>query len=155
MEVINKLPSNLKDYIEKRGEDLVDGYIRFLEVNEIEEISKILKNSPIWHNGIPFASTVFGDILSWEDGYIMLYKLTEEDYTVMLSGSDFFFANLEDSEYRNDFLDMELYNAAIKKYGKINHSQCYVLEPIPILGGAREEKYLNVGEFKSYIELLV
>lgn len=154
MGFIDKLPLNLKEYIINNGEDIVEGYIRFLTEEDMSKISGLLKECPIWHDGVPFATTVFGDILAWEDGYVMLYELTEEDYKVMLSGTDFFFDNLNDKEYQMDFLDLELYKSAIDKYGKIQHDQCYVLEPIPKLGGARTEKYLNVGELFSYISIL-
>ncbi len=150
MGLIDKLPLKLKEYIESNAESLVNGYIRFLGADDIEQVSTMLEPCSMWNHGIPFATTVFGD-----DGYIVLYKLTEEDYTVMLSGIDFFFANLNDAEYQRDFLDIELYEAAIKKLGTIQKNECYVLEPIPRLGGARTEKYLNIGELKSYIQLLV
>ncbi len=155
MGLIDKLPLKLKEYIESNAESLVNGYIRFLGADDIEQVSTMLEPCSMWNHGIPFATTVFGDVLSWDDGYIVLYKLTEEDYTVMLSGIDFFFANLNDAEYQRDFLDIELYEAAIKKLGTIQKNECYVLEPIPRLGGARTEKYLNIGELKSYIQLLV
>lgn len=155
MEMINKLPNNVKAYIEKNGSDLVDGYVRFLESSEIEEIAEILKKSSIWNDGIPFASTAFGDIIAWEEGYVILYKFTDENYTVMLSGTEFFFDNLADSSYRTDFFDMALYNAAIEKCGKIEKDECYVLEPIPKLGGAREIKYVNTGSLRNYLQFMI
>ena len=141
MRFIDKLPANLKEYIINNGVDLADGYIRFLNEDEIGKMVELLESCPIWHDGIPFATTVFGDVLAWDDGYIMLYKLSEEDYTVILSGTEFF--------------DIELYKAAINKCGRIDRDQCYVLTPIPRLGGARIEKYLNVGELFSYITILL
>lgn len=155
MRFIDKLPANLKEYIINNGVDLADGYIRFLNEDEIGKMVELLESCPIWHDGIPFATTVFGDVLAWDDGYIMLYKLSEEDYTVILSGTEFFFDNLKDEEYVKDFFDIELYKAAINKCGRIDRDQCYVLTPIPRLGGARIEKYLNVGELFSYITILL
>lgn len=155
MSIIDKLPSNLREYIKNDGSSLVDGYIRFVKEDEIAELLEIVEQSELWQGGIPFATTVFGDVLSWEDGYIMLYKFTEEDYTVMLSGTDFFFSNLKDQEYQKDFLDMDLYLAAIDKMGEIHDDECYVLEPIPRLGGAREIKYVNIGKMKEYLMMLI
>lgn len=155
MGLVDKLPLNLKEYILNNGESLVEGYIRFLSEEDICKLSDILKQCSVWNDGIPFATTVFGDVLSWEDGFVMLYKLTEEDYTVMLSGTDFFFENLKDFDYQTDFFDVDLYKVAIAKYGKIQRNQCYVLEPVPRLGGARVERYLQVGELFSYISVLI
>ena len=156
MKLIDKLPLILKEYIERNGGSLVNGYIRFLDEDAMEQMAEWLKPCAVWNHGVPFATTVFGDVLAWEEGYIMLYKLTEEDYTVMLSGAEFFFRNLDDPEYRKDFLDISLYDEAIRKLGKIKSDECYVLEPIPRLGGARTERYLScVGELKSYIQFLI
>lgn len=155
MGFIDKLPLNLKEYITNGGKSLVDGYIRFLSEEDICKLVDLLHLSSIWHEGVPFATTVFGDVISWEDGYVMLYKLSEEDYTVMLSGTDFFFQNLDNLEYQKDFFDIELYKVAKEKYGIIDQSKCYVFEPIPKLGGARSEKYLNVGDLFGYIAILI
>ncbi len=155
MSMFDKLPPSLRDYIKNDGSSVADGYIRFLAANEIEEVRRIVEKSEMWQGGIPFATTVFGDVLSWENGYIMLYKFTDEDYTVMLSGTDFFFANLKDEEYRKDFLDMDLYYASIEKMGEICADECYTLEPIPRIGGARDIKYVNIGKMKEYLMLLV
>lgn len=155
MGITDRLPSNLKEYIDNKGGELVDGYVRFLGEEDMRQMSETLKPCPIWNDGIPFATTAFGDILAWEDGYVMLYRLSEDDYTVMLSGTDFLFSNLKDSEYQKEFFDIELYKAAINKCGRITADECYVLEPIPRLGGARTEKYLNVGKLKSYIQMLL
>lgn len=155
MSSIDKLPTNLYEYLKNDGASVVDGYIRFLKKNEIDEIKKIVEQSEIWQGGTPFATTVFGDVLAWEDGYIILYKFTDEDYTVMLSGTEFFFDNLNEKEYQSDFLDMDLYYASIDKMGKIHDDECYILEPIPKIGGAREIQYVNVGKLKEYLVMLV
>lgn len=155
MGLMDKLPKNLSEYIKNDGTSVADGYIRFLKEEGIEEIRQIVETSEIWQGGIPFATTAFGDILAWEDGYVMLYKFTDEDYTVMLSGTDFFFPNLKDEEYQKDFLDMELFFASIDKMGEINDDECYTLEPIPRIGGARDIRYVNIGKLKEYLTLIV
>lgn len=104
MEILEKLPDNIKEHIKKGGKDILDGYIRFLDENSIEEIKAILEKSPMWEGGIPFATTVFADVFVWNREYILLYKFTEADYNVILSGSKFFFANVDDIEYQKDFL---------------------------------------------------
>ena len=153
--MITKLPDNIRTYIEKEGTSLVDGYLRFLKKEEIEMIDEILGKSQIWNKGIPFATTVFGDILSWEEGYVMLYKMSEADYTVISSGTKFFFENLKDTSYQADYFDLDLYNEAQKKLGKVQNTECYVIEPIPALGGAREINYLSIGDMKTYLYLLI
>lgn len=155
MKSIYDLPENLQEYMKNNTTDLADGYVRFLNEKDIDRIDNILDQSTIWNGGIPFATTVFGDVLAWESGYVILYKFTEDDYNVMLSGTDFFFSNLEDEEYRKDFFDMDLFYESMEKFGEIDHNECYVLEPIPKLGGLREIKYVNIGELEGYLNMLV
>ena len=153
--MIAKLPENIRKYIENDRTSLMDGYLRFLKKEEIALFYELLEKSEIWNGGIPFATTAFGDVLAWEDGYVMLYKMSEEDYTVMLSGTTFFFENLKDPSYQADYFELDLYDQAQKKLGKIQSNECYVIEPIPALGGAREINYLSIGDMKTYIYLLI
>lgn len=153
--MITKLPENIRNYIEKDGTALLDGYLRFLKKEEIRLFHEMLEKGSIWNAGIPFATTVFGDVLAWEDGYVMLYKMPEADYTVMLSGTTFLFENLKDASYQADYFNLDLYNEAQKKLGKVQSNECYVIEPIPALGGAREINYLSTGDMKTYLYLLI
>lgn len=155
MNILDQLPENIKAYIESQQGTLLDGYVRFLGEEEISEISDIVSSSPIWNGGICFATTAFGDVFAWEDGYVFLYKFTDSDYNVILSGTDFFFENIEDEDYQADFFDIGFYQEAVEKYGKIGESECFTLEPIPALGGARELKYVHVGDMKTYLSILM
>lgn len=153
--MLEKLPDNIKEYIKQSKRDLLDGYIRFLGEEEISAIDKIIQNSSIWEGGLPFATTAFGDVFVWDGGYILLYKFTEVDHNVILSGSTFFFENVDDSGYQKDFFDIELYILAVNKYGKIDHTECYTLEPIPALGGLRELSYVHIGDMKTYLKMVI
>lgn len=156
MQIKDKLPHNIIEAMSKSSnKEFADGYVRFLSEEEITEIESIVKKSYLWNDGIPFATTVFGDVISWEKGYVMLYKFTDENYNVLLSGTEFLFENFEDKEYQKDYFDMELYLKAIKKCGKIAKDKCYVLEPIPKLGGARDIEYVNIGSINEYIRFLI
>lgn len=155
MEILEKLPDNIKEHIKKGGKDILDGYIRFLDKNSIEEIKAILEKSPMWEGGIPFATTVFADVFVWNKEYILLYKFTEADYNVILSGSKFFFANVDDIEYQKDFFDVDLYVMAAGKIGRVASTECYTIEPIPALGGARELSFINTGDMKTYLDIVI
>lgn len=154
MSNFDQLPKNIKEYIRNKKEPLLDGYIRFLGEEEIAEITDIVNGSSVWNGGIPFAVTAFGDVFVWEGGYVFLYQFTDSDYNVILSGTDFFFENIEDEDYQADFFDLALYQKSVDKYGEINESECFILEPVPALGGTRELKYVHVGDMKTYLSLL-
>lgn len=155
MGFLDQLPENIKEYIENKKEPLLDGYIRFFGEEKITEITDIVSRSSIWNGGIAFAVTAFGDVFVWEGGYVFLYQFTDSDYNVILSGTDFFFENIEDEDYQADFFDLTLYQESVDKYGEIDESECFTLEPIPALGGERKLKYVHVGDMKTYLSLLV
>lgn len=155
MSAVEQLPDNIKDYRKKNKENLLDGYIRFLDEGGRSELLDIVKKSFLWEGGIPFATTAFGDVFVWNDGYIMLYKFTEADYQVILSGSGFFFENIKDTEYQKDFFDYDLYLAALARNGTIGEGECFTIEPIPALGGARELSYIHVGDMNAYLNLVI
>lgn len=154
MSILEKLPDNIKLYIEQEKENLLDGYIRFLKEDEISDILTIIEKSTMWQGGIPFATTGFADVFVWNDGYVVLYKFSEADYNVILSGTTYFFENINDSEYQKDFFDVDLYEKSVDKCGYIDEKKCYTLEPIPSLGGAREIDYVHVGDMKTYLDMV-
>lgn len=155
MNYLAKLPQNIKEYIEQDKEELLEGYIRFHNEEEIDSILSIINQSNMWNGGIPFATTAFGDVFVWQDGFIVLYKFTEADYNVILSGSTFFYENVNDLDYQKEFFDIALYREAVNRFGSINRKECFSLEPIPALGGAREIKYVQIAEMKAYLSLVI
>ena len=153
--MFNQLPDNIRMHIEQQKGDLLNGYIRFLNEDEIAGILAITETSTMWEGGIPFATTAFADVLVWSDGYVMLYKFSEADYNVILSGTTFFLENINDASYQEEYFDMALYLEAVEKCGYVAGLECYTLEPIPALGGAREIAYVHVGDMKTYLNMLV
>ncbi len=149
----NNLPEELKN--KNDGYSYAKGYIRFLGESESGEIEKIVSNSDLWQGGVPFAVTPFGDILVWYNNYVYLYDFALNDYSVILSGSKFFMSNIEDPDYQDDFFDMSLLDEAINKVGALNGGNCYTLEPMPSIGGAKEIKYIGIGDLKVYLTLLI
>lgn len=149
----NNIPEELKN--KDVGYVYANGYIRFFDENESNEIEEMISSSELWQGGIPFAVTAFGDVLVWYDNYIYLYDFTTNDYSVIMSGSKFFMSNIEDEDYQADYFDMELLKESIAKVGKLNDLDCYTLAPIPAIGGAREVKYVGTGDLKVYLSILI
>ena len=155
MKLLENLPENIKDYCMNQKEDLLDGYIRFLDEAGAEEVFEIVRISRIWKGGIPFATTAFGDVFVWCDGFIVLYRFAEADQDVILSGTAYFFVNVNDTEYQEDFFDIGLYQETVNLYGNINDTECFTLEPVPALGGARELQYIHIGDRNTYLQMLI
>ena len=93
---MNQLPKQINDYTNK---SLLNGYLRFLDDKTRKEYTKILETYYQWEGGIPFAITAFADVLVWNDNYVYKYNLIEDNVSVILSGFEYFFQNIEDDEY--------------------------------------------------------
>ncbi len=150
-----ELPDVIKQYIENDRRPVAKGYIRFLSAESSDKMRGILGGVEMWNGGVPFATTVFGEILSWEDGYVVLYDFSQQDYNVILSGINHFFSNIEDGEYQKDTFDIQIYEEAMENIGEVKENECYAVEPIPLLGGKRELRYLHITNLLEYLQMLV
>ena len=150
------LPPGIKEYITRDGKPLLNGYLRFFTDEVVSKnILSVLSPLSFWKGGIPFASTAFGDVMVWDrEGYIVIYKLIDSDFRIMLHGDRFFFDNLEDQEFQKDFLDLDLFTRARERYGPIDNTQCYIFEPIPALGGDKNVNHIAIGNMVEYIALI-
>ena len=67
--------SNIMKHIETGEKTILDGYIRFCNPHKEHKLVSIFRNPKITSTDVPFATTAFGDVFTWnEDGYIRLYK---------------------------------------------------------------------------------
>lgn len=149
---MNLLPEELNKYIDK---SVLNGYLRFLDETMRTEYTKLLENYYQWEGGIPFAITAFADILVWNDKYVYKYNLLDNDVSVILSGFDYFFQNIEDEDYQKDYFELDLYEMCREKIGDLNFDECYTFEPIPALGGSKTTETVSKGKSPEFVALLI
>lgn len=149
------LPKILTERIQKKDYVLLNGYLRLLDEPMQDKVLSLIEKYEDWQSGIPFAITAFGDVLVWDSNYVFMYKLVEDKVDVILSGFDFFFDNINDKEYQKDFFDLDLYNSAINRLGPLAKDECFTIQPLPKLGGKKEESYLAKGKFIEYLALIL
>ena len=149
---MSQLPKQLNEYSNK---SLMDGYLKLFDENQRKEYSKILETYYQWAGGIPFAITAFADILVWNDNYVYKYNLLDDEVSVILSGFDYFFQNLEDKEYQKDYFELDLYEKCKQKVGELCFDECFVFSPIPALGGAKDSDTVSKGKSLEYVALLI
>lgn len=149
---MNQLPKQINDYTNK---SLLNGYLRFLDDKTRKEYTKILETYYQWEGGIPFAITAFADVLVWNDNYVYKYNLIEDNVSVILSGFEYFFQNIEDDEYQNDYFELNLYKQCKEKVGDLDFNESYTFSPIPALGGTKNLDTVSKGKSLEYIILLI
>lgn len=153
---MNTLPNIISEKSDNGRAKLLNGYLRFIPEEQWELYVKVLKQSPLWDNGIPFAVTAFCDLLVWDkDGYILIYQMVDRIKHVVMHGADFFFANINEPQFQKDFFDLKLYNEALEMFGGLQNDQCYIFEPIPALGGSKELKNISIGNTLPYLSILI
>lgn len=149
-----ELPENIKKFINDGNLVLLKGYLTFLTEDQIKKVVEIVKNSSLWEGGIPFAYTAFGDVLVWNDEFIELYKFKDGVSNVIMSGSEFFFTNIKDTDYQKDFFEVDLYKEAVSKMDLLDKNEVFGFEPLLALGGTKKVDYLKKVKFPEYLELI-
>lgn len=153
---MQELPKKITAYLENSGKDLLDGYIRFLQPKDGDNLRSHLEEKHFWKSDIPFAVTAFGDVFAWNtDGFIQLYKLTDGISPIIMYGDDFFFENISDVDFQKDFFDLDLFKVAKERHGNISANQCYAFVPLPILGGAKDVNSIEIEDMTAYLSFLI
>jgi len=154
---MNPLPKEIQDHIQQGGQDILDGYVRFIPQRDIAAVREILEASALWKGFAPFAITAFADVFAWdaESESFWLYRLVDGTAHVVLSGPKYFFMTVKyDDELQDALFDLSLYREARKKLGVLQPDECYIFEPVPALGGSKDMKSLNKGLTLPYLGIL-
>ncbi|MCD8363746.1 MAG: DUF1851 domain-containing protein [Lachnospiraceae bacterium] len=151
------LPDKLKEYLD-RGNDkrLLNGYICLLDEEERVTYTGLLQ--PLVSsdgNMEAFAVSAFGDFFCWDGKYVYLVKLVDNSVNVILSGFDFFFQNIEDAEYQNDYFDLPLYDFARKIVGELAQGECYAFDLLPQLGGEKAVSNIRRERLTVYVPFVI
>ena len=69
---------SIENFIDER-KPVMNGYIRPISPEDTDKYRTVLSNCDIWQGEKPFAVTVFGDIIAYDDeGYVILLRLVDE-----------------------------------------------------------------------------
>ena len=145
--------SQINQFI-KNDNSLLNGYI--IPIKDYPTFSQIMKKCPRWNNEIPFAYSAFGDLFVVDnEGYIILYAMVDNDKSVICADSELFFQLINDIDYQKDYFNLEDYESAVKKCGKLEKDECYTYEPIPALGGDKNINNIQKGKIREYLSMIV
>ena len=127
-----------------------------LKVLDPREYQKLLEDT-YWLGcvAIPVFATAFGDLITWEKNQflgIVQYRYGDND--VISDGFEYFFEDLMDGEFDEEYLSMRTYNAAVKKYGSLAYDECFGYVPLLGLGGRKSVNNLRKVKIREHIALI-
>lgn len=148
------LPSALLDVWQEYGfGSLLGGYLKMINPDEYQALlhsSYVLSST-----AIPIFITAFADILTWEKGrYIRIIKYKDGVFDGIAAGFDFFWGDLADGAFDARFFEITSYEAAVKKYGKLQFDECFGYTPLLGLGGSKKVDNLRKVKIKEHIDLI-
>ena len=153
----DKLPTEIKELQKKYGEGVFfNGFFKLL--NSYDYLDLIDFSYFDAKKVVPFLMTAFGDIFVYEDDdYIIRLSYKDIDYQVVGKTMQWFWDDLLNPEYLNDYnldTDINLYREAIKKYGELKYEECFGFVPVLPLGGKQDVEHLDKVNAKVHIELI-
>ena len=103
---------------------------------------------------IPLFTTGMGDILVWEDNYLLSLNYRKSEVNVAAKNLKFFFSDVFDEYYLDKALDWSPYPDAIKRYGIPSFDECLGYVPLLGLGGTEDVDNLQRVKLKEHIYLI-
>ena len=151
------IPQELKNYLDAKNDlNLLDGYITLFDAEDRTKYSNLVnKLFPQSENHVVIGKTAFCDMLIWDGSHVLLFKPFDNEVAVILSGFGFFFDNIMDEEYQQDYFELDLYTQAISRYGKLDYEECFTFNPIRALGGEKSFESIEKGNTEVYLQFLL
>ena len=156
-DIIEKYRSRVSDEIiemwNEYGEgSFCNGYFRIVNPDDYAELlqESYFKGAAV----VPLFVTSFGDVIVYDEDYVTCIYFREHDFRVMNKGLKLFFRYLKVDGFKNDYLDIKLYEEAKEKFGALKSDESYCFVPILPLGGKKNVKNLEIGKTREHIELI-
>lgn len=151
------IPDELEEYMRTHQDrSLLGGYIRLLEKDRREALTGAARRVTAGYGDMEiFARTAFGDLFGWDGSFVYKVDLLSGKIDVLLSGFRFFFSVLEDSAFRKEHFDMELYTQLTEKLGKLDANEVFGFSPVPALGGRKTPESAFRTSDMEYISMLI
>ncbi|WP_217560324.1 T6SS immunity protein Tdi1 domain-containing protein [Paenibacillus sp. GbtcB18] len=129
-----------------------DGYLRVVNPDDFQEVLNDTYNRN--QRAIPLFTTAMGDILVWEDEYLLSLNYRKHEVNVVAKNFKFFFNDIFDDYYLNNALGWAPYPDAIKKYETPAFDECFGYVPLLGLGGTEKVENLKKVKLIEHIYLI-
>ena len=151
MNVNNSLPVDMTN--KGQYQNLLDGYIRFYNSDELTSI--LSQHQSLLVVGIPFAITVFGEILLWKDErYIVSLDIIKNRVQVIAPSYNCFIEFLQENTYIQQYFSIDLYKSTKQNLGTVNIDECYGTIPF-IVASNKDVNSWKVVKWKEYLEIIL
>ncbi len=149
----DNVPAQVVEVWEKFGFGSIhNGYLRVIKPNDFIQLLKDTYKR--YKLAIPLFTTAMGDILVWEDNYLLSLNYRKHEVNVVAKNFKFFFGDIFDDYYLCNALDWSPYPDAIKKYGTPAFDECFGYVPLLGLGGVEKVENLKKVKLIEHIYLI-
>lgn len=130
-----------------------NGFLKIINPNDYKEL---LENSYFRGDiSIPMFATGFGDLITWEKNqFIGIVQYRYGENHIVDAGFGFFFEDLADGDFDEEYFSISKYNEAVKKYGELEYDQCFGYVPLLGLGGKESVNNLKKVKIREHIFLI-
>lgn len=148
------LPSELINVWKQYGfGEIMDGYLKI--INPEDYIETLEMSYYASDKAIPVMVTGFGDLIVWESNkYLMMIKYKDSDIECLSSTMEWFWDDLSDEEYTNDYFELRQYKKAVTKLGELTFEECFGYTPLLGMGGSKKIANLDKVMVREHIEVI-
>lgn len=148
-----KIPGQIIDLWKRYGfGSMLNGYLRVINPEEYLDILKGSYNR--YEKAVPVFTTGMGDILVWENNYLLLLKYRKGTVDVAAGEFKFFLENMKDDYFLEKVLDWKLYKEAIHNSGSLEIDECFGYTPLLALGGSEKVENLQKVKLIEHVYLI-
>lgn len=136
----DKVPVELVEIWENQGlGTFLNGYLKVINP---EDYSGLVRDSYFRGDiAIPVFATAFGDMIVCEEGkYLRMVKYKDGVFITILENLPLFLRFVNDSDFADDYFELQLYKEAVEKYGMLDYDQCFGFAPLLEIVGKYEKK---------------
>jgi hypothetical protein len=145
----NKLPKKLIDLWRNNGfGTLVNGFIKVVNPDDYKNVADESYSNPLKNDFTVMFVTGMGDLIIWEDEYIVLLNYRKGESKIIESGFSYFLDDLLDEELNN-----KNYQEAQEKLGDLAFDECYGYVLLLGMGGSEKVENLQKVNIKEYISI--
>lgn len=149
----DKVPAEVTELWENYGFGSIhNGYLRIINPEDYQEILKDTYRR--YKEAIPLFTTAMGDILVWEDNYLLSLNYRKHEVDVVAKKFKFFFWDIFDDYYLCNALNWRPYPDALKQYGSPAFDECFGYAPLLGLGGTEKVENLKKVKLMEHIYLI-
>lgn len=150
------LPEELIQFLESSDVDKTKarGYWRFFDPEVLDEFVGD-KYPELEEGAIPFAVSVFAELLVWEEGqYVTLIDCPYQITKPLCFSFEYFFRDLETPQFVNQHFKMPLFDEAQLSLGLPSANDCYGYFPLLQWGGNAGVEFLQICNWEVHLTMI-